>query len=198
MEAKAITGRRELTKAQNRETILAAARQVFAEWVLPPPRCATSSAPRRWPRAPSTIISSPRKKCIRRCATSVALRGAAPAARGARRRRHGGGILRRQLSRLFRLRRRKRDGRRRRTPSRFRMDSPEVLAGFAELREDIEAAMARGLLPAADADCADGGAGGRGVRTGRAGARPAPMSKQTTALCHRAVPGRRAGAAAES
>ena len=31
------------------------------------------------------------------------------------------------------------------------MDSPEVLAGFAELREDMEAAMARGLLPSTDA-----------------------------------------------
>ena len=31
------------------------------------------------------------------------------------------------------------------------MDSPEVLAGFAELREEIVAAQARGLLPAADA-----------------------------------------------
>jgi AcrR family transcriptional regulator len=35
-------------------------------------------------------------------------------------------------------------------PERFRMDSPEVLAGFAELREDIAAAMARGLLPSTD------------------------------------------------
>jgi AcrR family transcriptional regulator len=34
---------------------------------------------------------------------------------------------------------------------RFRLDSPEVLAGFAELREDIERAMARGLLPPNDA-----------------------------------------------
>ena len=31
------------------------------------------------------------------------------------------------------------------------MDSPEVLVGFAELREDIAAAMARGLLPQTDA-----------------------------------------------
>ena len=36
-------------------------------------------------------------------------------------------------------------------PERFRMDSPEVLAGFAELREDISDAMARGLLPSTDA-----------------------------------------------
>ena len=34
---------------------------------------------------------------------------------------------------------------------RFRLDSPEVMAGFAELRDDIENAMARGLLPATDA-----------------------------------------------
>lgn len=33
-----------------------------------------------------------------------------------------------------------------------RVDSPEVIAGFEELREDIEAAMARGLLPRVDAD----------------------------------------------
>jgi hypothetical protein len=31
------------------------------------------------------------------------------------------------------------------------MDSPEVLAGFAELEEDIAAAMARGVLPATHA-----------------------------------------------
>jgi AcrR family transcriptional regulator len=35
--------------------------------------------------------------------------------------------------------------------SRFRMDSPEVLAGLAELKADIEAAIARGVLPAVDA-----------------------------------------------
>jgi AcrR family transcriptional regulator len=34
---------------------------------------------------------------------------------------------------------------------RFRLDSAEVLAGFAELRQDIEKAMARGLLPSTDA-----------------------------------------------
>jgi AcrR family transcriptional regulator len=34
---------------------------------------------------------------------------------------------------------------------RVRLDSPEVLNGFAELRQDIEKAMAAGLLPKADA-----------------------------------------------
>jgi AcrR family transcriptional regulator len=34
---------------------------------------------------------------------------------------------------------------------RLRMDTPEVIAGIAELREDIEDAMARGVLPSADA-----------------------------------------------
>ena len=33
---------------------------------------------------------------------------------------------------------------------RFRLDSPEVMVGFAELREDIEDVMARGLLPSTD------------------------------------------------
>ena len=36
-------------------------------------------------------------------------------------------------------------------PDRFRMDSPEVLAGFAELRDDVETAQAKGLFPAVDA-----------------------------------------------
>lgn len=31
-----------------------------------------------------------------------------------------------------------------------RVDTPEILAGFAELREDLEAAIARGLFPPAD------------------------------------------------
>lgn len=36
--------------------------------------------------------------------------------------------------------------------TRVRMDTPEVIAGFEELREDIETAIARGLFPAVDAD----------------------------------------------
>jgi AcrR family transcriptional regulator len=35
---------------------------------------------------------------------------------------------------------------------RMRMDTPEVVAGFHELREDIEKAIARGLFPPVDAD----------------------------------------------
>ncbi|MGN6147264.1 MAG: TetR/AcrR family transcriptional regulator [Rhizomicrobium sp.] len=35
---------------------------------------------------------------------------------------------------------------------RMRMDTPEVIAGFDELREDIEKAIARGLFPPVDAD----------------------------------------------
>jgi alpha-D-ribose 1-methylphosphonate 5-triphosphate diphosphatase PhnM len=33
-----------------------------------------------------------------------------------------------------------------------RVDTPEIVAGFAELRQDIEAAMTRGLLPMADSE----------------------------------------------
>jgi AcrR family transcriptional regulator len=36
--------------------------------------------------------------------------------------------------------------------TRVRMDTPEVIAGFEELREDIETAIARGLFPPVDAD----------------------------------------------
>ena len=36
--------------------------------------------------------------------------------------------------------------------TRVRMDTPEVVAGFAELREDIEMAISNGLFPPIDAD----------------------------------------------
>ena len=32
------------------------------------------------------------------------------------------------------------------------MDTPEVIAGFGELRDDIELAVAKGLFPSVDAD----------------------------------------------
>jgi len=35
---------------------------------------------------------------------------------------------------------------------RVRMDTPEIIAGFQELREDLETAIARGLFPPVDAD----------------------------------------------
>jgi AcrR family transcriptional regulator len=35
---------------------------------------------------------------------------------------------------------------------RVRMDTPEIIAGFEELREDIETAISRGLFPPIDAD----------------------------------------------
>jgi len=40
----------------------------------------------------------------------------------------------------------------RRNTLRLRMDTPEIIAGFDELREDLETAMARGLFPCVDAD----------------------------------------------
>jgi AcrR family transcriptional regulator len=36
--------------------------------------------------------------------------------------------------------------------TRMRMDTPEVIAGFEELREDLESAIGRGLFPPLDAD----------------------------------------------
>ncbi len=35
---------------------------------------------------------------------------------------------------------------------RVRMDTPEIIAGFGELREDLETAIGKGLFPAVDAD----------------------------------------------
>lgn len=35
---------------------------------------------------------------------------------------------------------------------RVRIDTPEILAGFQELRDDLESAIARGMLPPVDAD----------------------------------------------
>jgi AcrR family transcriptional regulator len=35
---------------------------------------------------------------------------------------------------------------------RVRMDTPEIIAGFQELREDLESGIARGMLPPVDAD----------------------------------------------
>ena len=50
------------------------AARCLPSWAMARPPCATSSAPRRWPRAPSTTTSIPRKRCSRRSRTRAALR----------------------------------------------------------------------------------------------------------------------------
>ena len=95
-----------------------------------------------------------------------------------------------KLSRLLPVRGAKTSGASAGDRSRFRMDSPEVLAGFAELREDIEAAMARGLLPAADAAPLTAALTGGGVRAGRNRSRRARMWRTVTRFRHRSASGR--------
>jgi len=143
-------GRRDLTKAQNRETILAAARQVFGQ--LGFAAATVRDVIRATPLASGTFYNYFKSKeevyQALRDETALAVR---PRLRAAR---TGAAGAEEFLAASFRaffgfVAETRRDP----SPSaeRVRMDSPEVLAGFAELEEDIAAAMTRGILPAADA-----------------------------------------------
>ena len=143
MEAKAT--RRELTKAQNRETILAAARDVFAEMGFA--AATVRDIIRATPLASGTFYNYFKSKeevyLALRDQEALALR---PKLRQARR---AAATTEEFLANSFRaffwFVAESQD-----PPDRFRMDSPEVLAGFAELREDVETAQAKGLFPAVD------------------------------------------------
>src|SRR5579884_1881597 len=151
MEAKASANRRELTKAQNRETILAAARQVFAE--LGFATATVRDIIRATPLASGTFYNyfKSKEEVYQALRDEQALR-LRPRLREAR-------LAATTAQEFFAASFRAffvfvaANGGPRTTPDPFRMDSPEVLAGFAELKDDIAAAMARGLIPAADADC---------------------------------------------
>ncbi|HWU55808.1 MAG TPA: TetR/AcrR family transcriptional regulator [Rhizomicrobium sp.] len=148
MDAKPTPGsRRELTKIQNRETILEAARAVFAQ--LGFATATVRDIIRATPLASGTfynyfkskeqvyqalrdeeaLVIRPKLREVRAAATD------APAFLAASFRTFFWFVAERSS----------------RSGERFRLDSPEVLAGFAELREDVEKAMARGLLPSTDA-----------------------------------------------
>jgi len=76
-------------------------------------------------------------------------------------------------------------------PDPFRMDSPEVLAGFAELKEDIAAAMARGLIPQADSGALAAAVAGVAFELGgrvKAGASVEETTRFATALFLGGVP----------
>src|SRR3569623_882117 len=147
MEAKASANRRELTKAQNRETILAAARQVFAELGF-----ATTTVRdiiRATPLASGTFYNYFKSKeqvyqALRdeeALAIRPKLREARAAASDAQ------AFLMASFRTFFWLVAEKGVS----GGDRFRLDSPQVRAGFAELRQDVEKAMARGLLPSTNA-----------------------------------------------
>lgn len=142
-------GRRELTKAQNRETILAAARQVFAQMGFA--AATVRDIIRATPLASGTFYNyfKSKEEVYQALRDEVALR----LRPGLREARAGAATAEAFLSQSFGafFAFVAESGQGGSGPERFRMDSPEVLAGFAELREDIEAAQARGILPPADA-----------------------------------------------
>ena len=148
MDAKASpSSRRELTKTQNRETILEAARLVFAQ--LGFATATVRDIIRATPLASGTFYNYFKSKeqvyQALRDEEALAIR---PKLREAR---ATAGDAKAFLAANFRtffwfVAEKGSSG-----DERFRLDSPEVQAGFAELREDIEVAMMRGLLPPADA-----------------------------------------------
>jgi AcrR family transcriptional regulator len=148
MDAKASpSSRRELTKTQNRETILEAARLVFAQ--LGFATATVRDIIRATPLASGTFYNYFKSKeqvyQALRDEEALALRPKLREARAA------ASDARAFVSASFRtffwfVAENGTSG-----GERFRLDSPEVLAGFAELRADIEKAMAQGLLPSTDA-----------------------------------------------
>ena len=145
-------GKREQTKVQNREIILEAARQVFAE--LGYGAATVRDIIRATPLASGTFYNyfKSKEEVYQALRDDVAL-AVRPSLRQARREATS---LEAFLQASFRAFFVFVAARRSETPanetSRFRMDSPEVLAGFAELREDLDAAIAAGLLPLVDAE----------------------------------------------
>jgi AcrR family transcriptional regulator len=141
------SGRRELTKTQNRETILEAARAVFAQ--LGFASATVRDIIRATPLASGTFYNYFKSKeqvyqALRdeeALAVRPRLREARAGAANAQE------FLAASFQTFFWFVAEKGEGK----GDRFRLDSPEVLAGFAELRCDIEKAMARGLLPPANA-----------------------------------------------
>ena len=147
-----MTSRREQTKAQNREIILAAAKSVFAQMGFA--GATVRDVIRATPLASGTFYNyfKSKEEVYQALRDEVAL-AVRPQLRQAR---QGAASLEGFLSASFRAFFDFTAARRPENPvpetSRFRMDSPQVLAGFIELREDLDAAIAAGLLPQVDAD----------------------------------------------
>ena len=144
--------RREKAKAQNRETILAAARTVFAE--LGFAGATVRDVIRATPLASGTFYNyfKSKEEVYQALRDDVAL-AVRPGLRQARQDATSlEGFLSASFYAFFDFIAARRPDAPAPETSRFRMDSPEVLAGFAELREDLDAAIVAGLLPAVDAE----------------------------------------------
>jgi AcrR family transcriptional regulator len=149
-------GKREQTKSQNRHTILEAARQVFAE--LGYGAATVRDIIRATPLASGTFYNyfKSKEEVFQAIQDESALR-IRPRLHEERAK---AGTIEEFISGTFRtfLEYVASDQgnfhaiRRNTDTLRVRMDTQEIIAGFAELREDLEAAIAKGLFPPVDAD----------------------------------------------
>ena len=154
--APAPSGKRERTKAQNRQMILDAARGVFAE--LGYGAATVRDIIRATPLASGTFYNyfKSKEEIYQAIRDEVAL-AIRPRLRDERRQAK---TVEEFISGTFRTffefvasdRIDFRTIRHSADTTRVRVDTPEVIAGFDELREDIETAIARGLFPPIDAD----------------------------------------------
>jgi AcrR family transcriptional regulator len=149
-------GKRERTKSQNRQTILEAARLVFAE--LGYGATTVRDIIRATPLASGTFYNyfKSKEEIFQAIQDESALR-IRPRLHEERAK---AGSIEEFISGSFRtfFEYVKSDAsnfhaiRRNADTLRVRMDTPEIVAGFEELREDIERAIAKGLFPPVDAD----------------------------------------------
>src|SRR5277367_3741863 len=156
VKREAARGRREQTKVQNRETILAAARKVFAEIGFG--AATVRDIIRATPLASGTFYNyfKSKEEVYQAIRDDVAL-AIRPRLREERVKADSveafiSGSFRTFFEFVARNREDFRHLRHATDASRLRIDTPEVIAGFDELREDLEAAIAAGLFPEVDAD----------------------------------------------
>ena len=150
-----VTGKRAHAKEQNRRIILDAARRVFAQ--LGYSGTTVRDVIRATPLASGTFYNYFRSKeevfQAMRDETALALR---PVLREARAKAETAEAFVAETFRAFFAHvvasRVDVAGIKRNDAVHVRVDTPEVLAGFDELRTDLEAAIARGLFPAIDAE----------------------------------------------
>jgi AcrR family transcriptional regulator len=150
------SSRREQTKVQNRETILVAARLVFAQ--LGFAAATVRDIIRATPLASGTFYNyfKSKEEVYQAIRDDVAL-AIRPRLREERTRADTveafiSGSFRTFFEFVASNREDFRHLRHAADASRFRIDTPEVIAGFEELREDIQTAVAAGLFPPVDAD----------------------------------------------
>jgi AcrR family transcriptional regulator len=148
--------KREETKAQNRALILDAARRVFAE--LGYAATTVRDVIRATPLASGTFYNYFKsKEEVFQAIHDETARKIRPRLREERARAETveqfvSGTFRTFLEFVVAERTDFMAGRREGENLRVRMDTPEILAGFEELREDIERATARGFFPSVDAN----------------------------------------------